>query len=62
MEGLSYNMQDFTTYNYNITIEQLKEAQKLVKDITIIINGEYYTLITEAPENEPLTHHIKVWD
>lgn len=55
-------MQDFTTYNYNITLEQLKEAQKIVKDITVIINGEYYTLITEAPENEPLTHHIKVWD
>lgn len=52
-------MQDFTTYNYNITIDQLKEAQKFVKDITVIINGEYYTLITEAPENEPLTHNIE---
>lgn len=52
-------MQDFTTYNYNITIEQLKEAQKIVRNITVIINGEYYTLITEAPENEPLTHHIE---
>ena len=55
-------MQDFTTYNYNITLEQLREAQKLVKDITIIINGEYYTLIAEAPENVNITHHFKVWD
>lgn len=55
-------MQDFTTYNYNITLEQLKEAQKLVKDITVIINGEYYTLIEEAPENVNITHHFKVWD
>lgn len=52
-------MQDFTTYNYNITIEQLKQAQKLVKtDITVIINGEYYTLIKEPETLETLTHHI----
>ena len=43
-------MQDFTTYNYNITIDQLKEAQKLVKHITVIINGEYYDLIDEPKD------------
>ena len=42
-------MQDFESYQYNITLEQLKQAQKVVKDITVIINGEYYTL-TEPPE------------
>ena len=53
-------MQDFTTYDYNITIEQLKQAQQIVKDITVIINGEYYTLIEppESPRN--ITHHINV--
>lgn len=55
-------MQDFTTYNYNITIEQLKEAQKIVRNITVIINGEYYTLIDKEPENVNITHHFKVWD
>ena len=53
-------MQDFTTYNYNITIEQLKEAQKIVKNITVIINGEYYTLIEEAPKDSNITHHFQV--
>lgn len=43
-------MQDFTTYNYNITIDQLKEAQKIVKNITVIINGEYYDLIDEPKD------------
>lgn len=61
MKG-AQNMQDFTTYDYNITIDQLKEAQKLVKHITVIINGEYYTLIDKEPENINITHHIKVWD
>ena len=44
-------MQDFESYQYNITLEQLKQAQKVVKDITVIINGEYYTL-TETPEKD----------
>ena len=43
-------MQDFTTYDYNITISQLEQAQKLIDNITVIINGEYYTL-TEETEN-----------
>ena len=53
-------MQDFKTYQYNITIEQLKEAQKIIKDITVIINGEYYTLIEEAPKDSNITHHFQV--
>lgn len=55
-------MQDFTTYQYTITLKQLEDAQKIVKNITVIINGEYYTLIDKEPENVNMTHHIKVWD
>lgn len=51
-------MQDFTTYNYDITISQLEQAQKIVDNITIIINGEYYTLIEEPKKQPILTHHI----
>ena len=51
-------MQDFTTYNYYITMEQLKQAQTIVKDITVIINGEYYTLIAEPPKSANLTHNL----
>lgn len=41
-------MQDFRTYNYNLTIEDLKKAQdEWDGPIVIIINGEYYNLITE---------------
>lgn len=51
-------MQDFTTYNYNITIEQLEKSFNLVGDISVIINGEYYTLIKEAPKGETTTHNL----
>lgn len=51
-------MQDFTTYDYTITIEQLKKAFEIVRDISVIINGEYYTLIEEPTNGEPLTHNI----
>ena len=51
-------MQDFTTYNYDITIEQLKKAFKIVPNISVIINGEYYTLIEEPKKQPTLTHHI----
>ena len=52
-------MQDFTTYDYNITIEQLKKAMELVdSEILVEINHEYYTLIEEAKKDIPVTHHI----
>ena len=51
-------MQDFTTYNYNITIEQLEKAFVLVDNISVIINGEHYTLIKEAPKDETITHNL----
>ena len=41
-------VQDFSTYNYNLTIDRLKEIQKEYDGpITIIINGEYYNLTKE---------------
>ena len=43
-------MQDFTHYNYNITIDQLKKAFEVVSEISVIINGEYYTLIKEPKD------------
>ena len=51
-------MQDFTTYQYDITLEQLKEAQNIVDDITVIINGEYYTLAKEGRENDSKTYNV----
>ena len=51
-------MQDFTTYKYNITIEQLKKAFEIVKDISVIINGEYYTLIEEPETKQTVTHNL----
>ena len=53
-------MQDFTTYNYNITIDQLKDALQVVnKEITVIINGEYYHLIDDVPQGVNITHHLQ---
>ena len=37
-------MQDFTTYNYRITINDLLRAQYAQQNINVIINGEYYEL------------------
>ena len=51
-------MQDFTHYNYDITIEQLKRAFEVVKDISVIINGEYYTLIEEPSEKRAERHRL----
>lgn len=51
-------MQDFTHYNYNITIEQLKKAFEIVHDISVIINGEYYTLIEEPTNNREVWHRL----
>lgn len=51
-------MQDFNTFDYDITIEQLKEAQKTVKDISVIINGEYYHLLEKTPIDRYPSHHI----
>lgn len=53
-------MQDFTTYQYTITLKQLEDAQKIVKNITVIINGEYYDLIDEPKEKKNTTHHFQV--
>ena len=41
-------MQDFTRYNYNITIKDLKQALNIVDNIIVIINGEYYQLIPDS--------------
>ena len=51
-------MQDFTTYRYEITLEQLEKAFDIVKDISVIINGEYYTLIQEPKTKQTLTHNL----
>lgn len=46
-------MQDFGTYNYNLTIEDLKKAQKDWNGpIVVIINGEYYNLVRESGGGE----------
>lgn len=37
-------MQDFKTYNYTLTIEDLKKALEDGQHITAIINGEYYDI------------------
>lgn len=42
-------MQDFRTYDYQISIENLEDtAREVIKhgyNVTIIINGEYYDVI-----------------
>lgn len=37
-------MQDFKSYNYTLTIEDLKKALEDGQHITAIINGEYYDI------------------
>lgn len=37
-------MQDFKTYDYTLTIEDLKKALEDGQHITAIINGEYYDI------------------
>lgn len=42
-------MQDFTRYDYTLTLERLREIQKEYDGaILVIINGEYYELKREA--------------
>lgn len=43
-------MQDFSICDYNITVEELKRIQTEVSNISVIINGEYYTLIPATEE------------
>ena len=44
-------MQDFNNYDYKITIDQLKAISDIVNNITVIINGEYYDLISDSGNN-----------
>ena len=37
-------MQDFTKYNYELNIDDIIKAQQDGREITVIINGEYYSL------------------
>ena len=41
-------MQNFQSYNYKLTLDDLSKISEIVRDITIIINGEYYDLETET--------------
>ena len=41
-------MDDYTRYDFCLTIEQIKEALESGQEITVIINGMYYTVKEEA--------------
>ena len=41
-------MQNFQSYNYKLTLDDLSKISEIVRDITIIINGEYYDQETET--------------
>lgn len=45
-------MQNMVEYNYKITLEQLEKACDIVRNITVIINGEYYELETSKQETK----------
>lgn len=48
-------MQDFRTYSFKLTVNDL---QKIIDDgleVVAIVNGEYYDIVKEKNENEAIS-------